>query len=122
MKSILLLGGGGRIGSAIALKLYKDFHITLVDLKQPEDCVFDLIGSDVQFIKMDIENHERLFYLTQDYDLIVNALPSYYYNYVLDLAVGCRKPIYITAQGKEYNLINNSNNYMEFFCQMEGKE
>ena len=72
-KRILILGGSGRMGQILARELSKDYLVTIADIRMPDTTTFD---EDIQIVKADLENYNRIRDLIDDYNLVVGCLPA----------------------------------------------
>lgn len=75
MKKKIAVLGAGLVGSAIAIDLSKDFHVTSVDLN--ENALRELLPYGIDSHRIDITSHDALKRFLSPFDLVVGAVPGY---------------------------------------------
>lgn len=87
MDTHILQLGAGRMGRIMATDLANDYEITVADLKLPKD----LWEDEVQMVKADLEDYDKLKSLINDHDFVVGALPAELSYRAMFAAVECGK-------------------------------
>lgn len=74
-KNIVVLGAG-RVGSAIAVDLSKEFDVTVTDINQE---VLNKLGdeSSVKAIRVDLSTAGAIREMVKDFDLVIGSVPGY---------------------------------------------
>ncbi|MQY78153.1 MAG: saccharopine dehydrogenase [Bacteroidetes bacterium] len=74
-KNIVVLGAG-RVGSAIAVDLSKEFDVTVTDINQE---VLNKLGdeSSVKAIRVDLSTACAIREMVKDFDLVIGSVPGY---------------------------------------------
>lgn len=72
-KSILIVGGNGRMGKIIANELVHDYDITIADVSEAETTAWK---HNIHTVKVDVTDHFWLSSLAKKHDLIVSTLPA----------------------------------------------
>lgn len=89
-KKIIVLGAG-MVGSAIALDLSKDYHVTAADLSMQALQVLKSKGIAAK--RVDFSEKKKLRILVEDFDLVIGAVPGFLGFQILKTVIEAGKDI-----------------------------